>query len=101
MLCFGLSTRLDLSSLFRVYLQIGFLSRPVHTGDSVKKGIHKNIRGNWNSETCDATTMVHNQHFSVAIVLYVAKVLLCDIAEIDKPAREKHYALPVSIAPVY
>ena len=86
---------------FRVYLQIVFSSRPVHTGDSVKKGIRKNSRGNWNSETGDAATMVHKQHFSVAIVLYVAKVLLCDIIEIDKPIREKDCALPVSIAPLY
>lgn len=26
---------------------------------------------------------MHHQHFSVAIVLYVAKVLLCDTVEID------------------
>lgn len=44
---------------FRVYLQIVFLSRPTNTGDSVKKGIHENIRGNWNSETCDVAVIVH------------------------------------------
>ncbi len=45
--------------------------------------------------------MTQNQHFSVAIVLYVAKVLLCDIIEIDKPTREKNDALPVSIDSIY
>lgn len=86
---------------FRVYLQIVFLSRPVNTGDSVKKRIHENIRGNWNSKTSNATPMVYTQHFSVAIVSYVAKVLLCDMIETDRPTREKNDTLPVSIDSIY